>query len=218
MAHAAAEQFPQEAQQGADADPFDDVFGAGEGSPTAHEGVHSASHPSDMPRLQTEHTTAGYREGLTAAKATSVQAGFDEGFSLGATLGLRAGQLSGMLEGIAEALRGQDEEASRRADGLLAEAQRELGPGRIFSSDYWAPDGNWSYDVESREGEEILFADVAAAHPLIRKWTETVDEEMALWKVDKSILDDETGIRLDAVPNEPISSSTPPTVQRPLDW
>jgi hypothetical protein len=36
--------------------------------------------------------------------------------------------------------------------------------------------------------EEIVFADVAAAHPLLKKWTALVDAEAARWKVDLNLL------------------------------
>ncbi|RFU73676.1 abc1 domain-containing [Trichoderma arundinaceum] len=194
----------------------------------------SPRHPSDMRRLETEHTTAGYREGISAAKERTVQAGFDEGFSLGATIGLAAGQLLGTLEGIEDALKsrlgdraGSEDEEATAASRLLTEAREELSVPKIFSSDYWAPDGNWSYDVkpEASGGDEVLFPDVAAAHPLIRKWTAIVDEQVKLWKIDRSVLDGEDGdarMGLEAVDDAATGTSTiplaPPASRQPLDW
>ncbi|KAK5998832.1 Protein yae1 [Cladobotryum mycophilum] len=197
-------------------DPFDDVFGSsGEaveaeasldrpGSHNHHSTTDTAAHPSDIHRLQTEHTTAGYREGITAAKESTVQAGFDEGFSLGATIGLAAGQLLGTLQGIEEALKNvknqhhpDDSSGSNAADpanNLLAEAREELSITRIFSPEFWAPDGNWSYDVQhAAGGEEVLFPDVASAHPLIKKWTGIVDEQIKLWKMNRTVMGVEEG-------------------------
>ncbi|KAF7544926.1 hypothetical protein G7Z17_g9572 [Cylindrodendrum hubeiense] len=202
-------------------DALDDVFGSGPSSPTAehHDAPHSAVHPSDMRRLQTEHSTAGYREGVSAAKDSSMQAGFDEGFSLGASVGLRAGQLLGMLECIADAVRGRDDPDAVRVGELVREAREELSIGTIFKPDYWAEDGNWKYEVPPSQGEdEVLFTDVAEAHPMIRKWTAIADEQLALWKIDRTILDDETGQRLDSVMDEPIASSAVPIARKPLDW
>ncbi|KAL7815881.1 hypothetical protein V8C44DRAFT_301935 [Trichoderma aethiopicum] len=230
---------------------LDDVFGpeteAGSGSGddiaaviSSLGGPEHALHPSDMRRLETEHTTAGYREGISAAKERTVQAGFDEGFSLGAAIGLAAGQLLGILEGIEDALKttppdrvGDENEESKTASRLLAEAREELSVPKIFSSDYWAPDGNWSYDVnpEANEDDEVLFADVAKAHPLIRKWTDIVDERVKVWKIDRSVLDesveDEDG-RAEATTADDATTSTtgtagtitlPPTASRQrLDW
>ncbi|KAM0513818.1 hypothetical protein ACHAPE_007419 [Trichoderma viride] len=198
----------------------------------------SPRHPSDMRRLETEHATAGYREGISTAKEQTAQAGFDEGFGLGATIGLAAGQLLGMLEGIDDALKGrlggqagsQDEQGTSSAAAtseLLAEARQDLSVLKIFSPDYWAPDGNWSYDVEPHgdgDGDEILFPDVAKAHPLIRKWTAIVDEQARLWKIDRSVLDGDAGMEAAADDATTAGSSTTtiplplPTSRQPLDW
>ncbi|KAL7787956.1 hypothetical protein V8C37DRAFT_252999 [Trichoderma ceciliae] len=196
----------------------------------------SPRHPSDMRRLETEHTTAGYREGISVAKERTVQAGFDEGFSLGATIGLAAGQLLGILEGIEEALKNrlsgqashEDEEATA-ASKLLTEAKEELSPLKIFSPDYWAPDGNWTYDVqpETNGGDEVLFPDVAKAHPLIRRWTAIVDEQVKLWNINRSVLNGEDGdARMEVAADDAASTGTttstipppPPASRQPLDW
>lgn len=199
-------------------DLMDDVFGSGPASPADPNAASSAAHPSDMHRLETEHATAGYREGVAAAKETSVQAGFDEGFGLGATIGLCAGQLLGTVEAVAEAVKGSADDAAAAAVKLLEEARAELSTDKIFSAEYWAPDGNWRYDVEPKDGGEVLFADVASAHPLIRKWTALVDEQIRLWKIDRSVLDNENGPRLENMSDEPIASSAAPTTKKPLDW
>lgn len=205
---------PQVANTAPD-DPLDDVFGSSEEFPAAHPAL---SHPSDMHRLETEHATTGYREGVAVAKASSVQAGFDEGFSLGATIGLLAGQLLGTLEAIAEAVAGREDDASTTAERVCTEAKVDLSTDKIFGPEYWAPDGNWSYDVKAENGDDVVFPDVARAHPLIRKWTDVVDEQMKLWKIDRSILDDETGPRLETLHDEPIASSATPAAKKPLDW
>ncbi|KAH7304976.1 hypothetical protein B0I35DRAFT_146500 [Stachybotrys elegans] len=197
-------------------DPLDDVFGSGPESASELRHVSATSHPSDMNRLRTEHTTAGYREGVSTAKETSIQAGFDEGFSLGATIGLQAGQLLGTLEGIAEALRGDGQDAAAAADELLAAAQADLGKASIFSPQYWAPDGNWTYEVG--DGEEVIFMDVALAHPLIRKWTEIVNEQMKRWKIEPSLLQDESGPRLEAMSDDHVATAVVPSTRKPLDW
>lgn len=235
---------------------LDDVFGSeSEAVPASGDGhgnavtsldrPESPRHPSDMRRLETEHATAGYREGISTAKEQTVQAGFDEGFSLGATIGLAAGQLLGMLEGIDDALKsrlggqagsqdGQGTASATATSELLAEARQELSVLKIFSPDYWAPDGNWSYDVEPHgdgegDGDEILFPDVAKAHPLIRKWTTIVDEQARLWKIDRSVLDGDASMESAADDATTAGTSTtstastaiplpPPASRQPLDW
>ncbi|KAK8005332.1 hypothetical protein PG990_011369 [Apiospora arundinis] len=183
-------------------DPLDDVFGSD--TEPHHEDVAGGAegretHPSDMRRLQTEHTTAGYRDGITVAKASSIQVGFDEGFSLGGTIGLKAGQLLGYLEGIAGALRvtnasGDDPNHSPAA-ALLAKAQAELAAETIFGEQYWNPDGTWKYDIastatkEEQLGDNILFEDVANAHPAIIKWTQIVGDLLDQHHVNKAVLD-----------------------------
>lgn len=206
-------------------DPLDDVFGDAdsEASFARRQDFPDSSHPSDMRRLQTEHTTNGYREGVTVAKEKSIQAGFDEGFSLGATVGLAAGQLLGTLEGIAEAVKTQTDEAAAAAAAavqkLLTEAREELNIDKIFSPEYWAPDGNWSYEVTASQGGQVLFPDVAKSHPLIRKWTLIVDNQAKSLKINQSILEDEGVPRLDAFVDEPLSSSTAaPSASKALDW
>ena len=251
-----------------DNDDNDDVWGDDDDSHSnshshshshAHENCHHEpaarrggrgghGHPSDVPRLRQEHTTAGYRDGITVAKAEHVQAGFDEGFGLGATIGAVAGQLLGVLEGLSFAAVSSsssksksqqtedDEEESflkEKLRSLLAEAEKDLAVTSIYGKEYWDEDGTWRYevpgeskaqheryqhpelhqdhhhqgqqqrqgqtqagrqtgkaeeeeeaesgregDVEEEEGE-ILFPDVALAHPLIKKWDRIIREELA---------------------------------------
>jgi hypothetical protein len=212
---------PQDAQ--ADTAPandaLDDIFGSGPSSHTEHrhDDESATAHPSDIRRLQTEHTTAGYREGITVSKESSLQAGFDEGFSLGASVGMRAGQILGLLEGINEAVRGLNDADSSKLAELTKQAHEELSTQGLFTPEYWSEDGNWKYEVTLAAGaEDVVFSDVADAHPLVRKWTKIVDEQVALWKIDRSILDDETGVRLER--DEPLGSGAAPTAKKPLDW
>lgn len=184
-------------------DPLDDVFGSdgGDDSPVFEDGDedHSSqiriirgadpaaqNHPSDIHRLRQEHTTAGYREGITVAKGTSIQAGFDEGFGLGATIGLRVGYLLGVLEGIAAALSRDASLATAHAEAvrLLADARGELGVQAVFSREYWDSDGTWKYEVGE---DEVVFSHVAEAHPLVRKWTSAVEAQMRKWGLEENL-------------------------------
>ncbi|KAM7222531.1 hypothetical protein V8F06_002025 [Rhypophila decipiens] len=196
---------------------------------------------SDIPRLKQEHTTAGYRDGVTIAKAASVQAGFDEGYGLGATIGAHAGRLLGLLQGLVGALSsnsnpasgsgsgkdGEDpENESARLQALLETATKELNVLSIFGEEYFARDGIWKYEVskvppkkdegkngaavaektaaastreasnkeqtpqpqeitetgskdegEKEEEETVVFADIAASHPLLKKWDGVLQQE-----------------------------------------
>ncbi|KAI1424616.1 hypothetical protein F5Y12DRAFT_443453 [Xylaria sp. FL1777] len=171
-------------------DPLDDVFGPGPDSPVHGPGASATRGNSDMSldtrRLRSQHNTVGYREGITAGKAASIQAGFDQGFSLGANIGIRAGQLLGLLEGISAALAEAGDSA--HADALLSEAAAELNPESIFTSEFWAPDGDWVYPVTaSHEGGEIVYPNVAEQHPLILKWSRIARAEADKWLVDQAL-------------------------------
>lgn len=211
---AAAMGTPEQAQDAAPrTDPLDDVFGSdsGDDAPALFDeesdleasririmarGTSAAqNHPSDMHRLRQEHTTAGYREGITVAKGTSIQAGFDEGFGLGATIGLRVGYLLGVLEGVAAALSKSPSLAAAHAEAgkLLSEAQRELGLQAVFSPEYWDSDGTWKYEVGGRDSDGdgqadvVVFSHVAEAHPVVRKWTAVVEAQMQKWGLDEQL-------------------------------
>lgn len=179
-------------------DLLDDVFGSDDdNSPLFEDSEYREQephrhHPSDMHRLQQEHTTAGYRDAIAVAKASSLQAGFDEGFGLGGTLGLQVGRLLGLLEGIAAALASSEKAtasseaaaAAANASQLLANARTELALRSVFAPEFWHEDGTWKYDVDEKDAESegaVLFSHVAAAHPLVRKWTATVSEQMRQW-------------------------------------
>jgi hypothetical protein len=216
-------------------DPLDDVFGVDNSPLTSHEPtdvgdtriVSEHAHPSDMHRLQAEHSTSGYREGITAGKALSVQAGFDEGFGLGTTIGSKAGQLLGILEGIASALADQDLGASADLARLLDDARAELKTEKIFGPDYFAPDGTWVYPVKAGsingDSEEIIFADVASGHPLIQKWSKLIEYEIERWGLDlHPVVFSEHDPERQHTPEErataTTNSSAAEQLQNPLAW
>jgi hypothetical protein len=177
-------------------DPFDDVFGSTPTSPALNgeqdehqsNAFNGQDHHSDIPRLRSLHVTNGYREGIAASKEQHVQAGFDEGYTLGAELGLKAGWCLGWLEGLKYALATAVEKARsgssdmdveevlrmyEEVSGRLGDARRELGLERLCGKEFFGEDGVWVYDVPgSGEGqaEEATFEQIAAAHPVLRKW------------------------------------------------
>jgi hypothetical protein len=179
-----------------DNDALDDVWGdSAPSSPTLLPNHHTPSqHPSDIPRLQQEHATAGYRDGITSAKAASAQAGFDEGFGLGAVIGARAGRVLGVIEGLSGAV--PSDEGLKK---LVEDAKKELGVVSIFAPEYWDSEGVWRYEVthggeEGKDDEELVFADVAGAHPLVRKWEGVLSEEAKRWGIDLEVLSGEEGV------------------------
>ncbi|KAL9071121.1 MAG: hypothetical protein Q9161_004460 [Pseudevernia consocians] len=136
----------------------------------------STADPSDIPRLHSTHSTAGYRDGISASKERSLQPGFDEGYSLGAVFGLRVGYILGALQGLCSA-HSQASEGGKGLRQLLKEAREHLVIEKIFGREWWGEDGIWRYDVQGRE-EEVTFRRVVDAHPLVRRWVERLDQEM----------------------------------------
>ncbi|KUJ14483.1 uncharacterized protein LY89DRAFT_536659, partial [Mollisia scopiformis] len=174
-------------------DDLDDVFGSAPPSPTFEHG--NLEH-SDVPRLKEKHETEGYRDGVTKGKAESVQAGFDEGYGLGAMLGLKIGRILGVLEGIFKAVlsaEGEEWEGEkRRVEVVSGEAKKELGTERVFAREWWGEDGVWRFEVPGEgEGIEVVFEDVAGAHPLVKKWEAVTEEEVKRWGLDLGIMDGE---------------------------
>ncbi|KAI8632997.1 hypothetical protein F5Y19DRAFT_419790 [Xylariaceae sp. FL1651] len=205
-------------------DPLDDVFG-----PDPESSVHGPPAPVpdnhdmtlDTRRLQAQHTTTGYREGITAGKAASIQGGFDEGFTLGANIGLKAGALLGVLEGISTALAetGPTEE-SVRANRLLSQAALDLSLESIFTPEFWAPNGDVRYSVEaSYRNGEVTNQDVADQHPLILKWNRIVCNEASIWHLDQLLPilgNNDTSTQEDLTPAAPIKPNTPS--RSDIDW
>ncbi|KAK4658995.1 Essential protein Yae1, N terminal [Podospora pseudocomata] len=188
---------------------FDDVWGDDEDNdfiPSSTTTVSSSSERErDINRLKTLHSKTGYIDGITHAKSTSVQAGFDEGFTLGANIGSRAGILLGIIEGFVAAFGLQSISTSPpqpwetaewgRLEVLLNEARRELDVRSVFAKDWFCEDGTWNYPVGDEEsGGEVLFPDVAASHPLIKKWDAIVRREGERFGLDWNVLRDEEGV------------------------
>ncbi|CAK3762541.1 Hypothetical predicted protein [Lecanosticta acicola] len=175
--------------QAAAVDPLDDVFGSAPSSPTL--AAHDAEAPrdrdgrpgvqyQDVSRLRTTHTTNGYREGVAASKEKYIQEGFDEGYSLGGEIGMKAGWCLGVLEGMLVAARrmrtGNSSATTEKVQKLLDDAQRELKLETLFGREYFE-DGVWLYHVPEPADDaepQITFGDVAARHPVLKKWNVAV--------------------------------------------
>lgn len=225
-------------------DDFDDVFGSAPGSPSfpAHDDgnvrestrkLGGNSEWSDVPRLKEKHETEGYRDGVTKGKAESVQKGFDEGHSLGATLGLRIGKILGLLEGIYHAVQsaakdplneedGEWEVQRARVEKLWMDAKAELKTQNVFGREWWGEDGIWTFELPGEgEGREVLFPDVARAHPLVGKWEEVVKLEVEMWGLDLRVLekeDEEKDAGKGMKTKEEPSANTAPGAAKELAW
>lgn len=185
-------------------DELDDVFGSAPPSPS-HDAEFldrqppsgadrsRAADPSDIPRLRSIHVTNGYREGIAASKEQHIQAGFDEGYGLGGEIGIKAGLYLGVLEGLSHYPQDrEDAHASwNEIPDLLARAQDELSMSKLLGPEYVGPDGVWLFDVagQDKEGGElqVTFADVAAAHPVLRQWEAIVKDLIAKLNVKVKI-------------------------------
>jgi len=150
--------------------------------------------PSSTSHIARQHTTDGYREGISASKHLHIQSGFDEGYILGAVLGLHVGRLIGCMDGLPKV-----------NEKLKKSARAELALEKVFGKEYFGEDGIWRWDVggdddssqlrqrddnttaaavrkdlteeELKDKEEETFDHVVQRHPLIVKWTKIVLEE-----------------------------------------
>ncbi|KAI9759217.1 MAG: Essential protein Yae1, N terminal [Chaenotheca gracillima] len=178
----------------------DDVFSTSRSpSPSRSEESHTItgfSEPSDIPRLRSQHSTVGYREGISVAKAGGVQEGFDEGYSLGAAMGMRVGFLQAALVGLCdllatstseERLSGVDDswrvgqQEISRIESLVRRSKLELDTRKVYAMEFLGDDAVWKWEVTDKEGriledtnESFTFEEVADSHPLIRKWNQIV--------------------------------------------
>lgn len=206
-----------------EANNLDDVFGSAPSSPTLSHATRSTrnNEPSEVPRLRSAHSTAGYRDGLTFAKGTTIQEGFDEGYGLGATMGLRIGSILGILEGIWAAVAKSDakrapalddggvrmgtesQPETERLKTLVVKARSELRTEGVFGRQYWGEDGIWVYHVQESGGG---WKDVVDAHPLIQSWEAVAAEEVAKVRLDTGVMDRMEVKRL-GEDNEPVDRS-----------
>ncbi|RAH65146.1 Yae1 family protein [Aspergillus aculeatinus CBS 121060] len=144
---------------------LDDIFGSSppHDAPDHHQNhththTHTpapASEPSDLPSLRRQHVTAGYRDGLAAAKSTQVQSGFDAGFPVGAQLGMRVGTILGILEG---AIRGLEEPTRKgvRKVGAGGSAAASRPGGAVGRKDTPATSNDKGETPRERKRAELL--------------------------------------------------------------
>ena len=87
---------------------------------------------SDLPAMQRQHMTAGYREGLSDSKAKSMQGGFDQGYPIGFELGLKVGKIFGVLEGFLAAYAKDPTRTPKGLVELYDQAKKELAVGQLL--------------------------------------------------------------------------------------
>jgi len=147
-------------------------------SPDSHASLDQDTFP-DSTKLRSVHNTEGYRDGIANNKTAKIQQGFDEGYRLGAEVGARAGWILGVLESTGSAK-------------LLKDANKELNLKELFGPQYFDEDGLWRWECATTEtsepkngngkdadrtaNETMTFEDIAASHPILKKWTTLVED------------------------------------------
>ncbi|KAL1954897.1 hypothetical protein VTO42DRAFT_486 [Malbranchea cinnamomea] len=147
-----------------------------------------APEPSDLPSLRRQHVTAGYRDGVSAAKMAHVQEGFDKGYPVGAELGLRVGIVLGVLEGIvtamksrgegdvgAESGKGRDKKRERDMRKLYETAKKELAVQSVFGEVARSAFA----DDEEEHGLDVKERLARAGELVVAKWEDRVREILA---------------------------------------
>jgi len=171
---------------------LDDIYGSAPASPTFHDAdslslgaYHERPHEilSDLPSRQRALDTDAYREGLASSKGQYVQEGFDEGYSLGANLGMRVGYILGILQGFVAAWKGHDEKVYDEVKQSFEAAPKELAIEVLLGQEWINEEGIWKWDVRG-EDEDPTFREVAEQHPVVRKWTQQVEDMASRWGVD----------------------------------
>jgi hypothetical protein len=163
---------------------LDDIYGSSPTSPYLNSQA-SERHEmlSDLPSRQRALDADAYREGLASAKGQFVQEGFDEGYTLGADIGLRVGYILGVLRGLVGAWKGRDQEIHKEMLELYEEAQKALAIEQLLGQNWVDEEGIWKWEVQGADGD-ATFREVAAQHPIVKKWDDKVEELATRWAVD----------------------------------
>ena len=164
---------------------LDDIYGSTPTSPFLDAQFSERAHEmlSDLPSRQRALDADAYREGLASAKGQYVQEGFDEGYALGADLGLRVGYILGVLRGFVGAWKAQNQGIFTELFTLYEEAQKELAIEQLLGQTWVDEGGIWKWEVQGADGD-ATFREVAAQHPVVKKWDDKVEELATRWGVD----------------------------------
>jgi hypothetical protein len=163
---------------------LDDIYGSSPTSPYLNAQA-SERHEmlSDLPSRQRALDADAYREGLASAKGQFVQEGFDEGYALGADIGLRVGYILGVLRGLVGAWKSHDQEIHQEMLELYEEAQKALAIEQLLGQNWVDEEGIWKWEVQGADGD-ATFREVAAQHPIVKKWDDKVEELATRWAID----------------------------------
>lgn len=164
---------------------LDDIYGSAPNSPFLDAQASERTHEmlSDLPSRQRALDADAYREGLASAKGQYVQEGFDEGYALGADIGLRIGYVLGVLRGFVGAWNSHNQDNYNEVVKLYEDAQKELAIEQLLGQNWVDEEGIWKWEVHGADGE-ATFREVAAQHPVVKKWDDKVQELATRWGVD----------------------------------
>ncbi|QLQ82668.1 hypothetical protein HG537_0H04310 [Torulaspora globosa] len=121
---------------------------------------------NDINKLRENHLKSGFLDGITQAKETNLQKGFDEGFPQGALLGSQVGQLLGLLQCLDQKYGDQDE--SLRQD--FNTIQKEVRINKVLTKGMFNEDLN-----------------LVGEHPLLAKWKPIVKSHCDKYSVHTSV-------------------------------
>lgn len=169
---------------------LDDIYGSAPNSPSLDAQPTDRAHEmlSDLPSRQRALDADAYREGLASAKGQYVQEGFDEGYALGADIGLCVGYIFGVLRGLVGAWRDHNQDAYSEVSKLYEEAQKQLAIEQLLGQTWVDEEGIWKWEVKGADGD-ATFREVAAQHPVVKKWDDKVEELAKQWGVDLKAVD-----------------------------
>ncbi|QLL34598.1 hypothetical protein HG536_0G04600 [Torulaspora globosa] len=119
----------------------------------------------DLKKLRENHVKSGFLDGITHAKETNLQEGFDEGFPSGALLGKRVGMLVGLLQCLAQRYGDQDESLAQDFNAI----QKELRINKVLTKGIFDQDLN-----------------LTGEHPLLAKWKPIVRSHCDKYSVHTS--------------------------------
>lgn len=113
------------------------------------------------------HYKKGYVDGITQAKESSLQQGFDDGYPEGAKLGIKVGEiLANLINQCKDRNRQGDDDDDDDDDEQLVrfnEAKKELNIVNVLKKSYFDEDLNLKKSNDNKETDESY-------HELINKW------------------------------------------------
>lgn len=81
------------------------------------------------------------------------------------------------------AWKGHDQEAHSEVFKMYEDAQKELAIEQLLGQTWVDEEGIWKWEVQGADGD-ATFREVAAQHPVVKRWDDKVDELATRWGVD----------------------------------